>query len=206
LEKIMESSRAAWKRVVFGMVLGAAGSLGLSGSAWALPSYGPSCANCHGDVREAFEISEFSGIADPDGGIGALKFINAQRGSSVQLTANVVDGTPSYGVALVDSFFSPDLFLVQGPGSNWTFEGTHYTVGPLGENAAHGFDLLVPADTPTGYYAFTFTAAGLSPSEFWAQSESFYVRVVPEVGTLLMLSVGVGTIGFVARRRRRKMA
>lgn len=203
----MPLSFPALKRCVSGLSLAVAGTLGLSGTALALSSYGPTCANCHGDVRgDALEVSDFDGIADPDGGIGALKFVNALRGSSVRLTANVVDGGPSYGVGLIDTEFNPDLFLVQGPGSNWTFEGTHFTVGPLSDNAAHSFDLLIPEDTPTGFYAFTFTAAGQGPSDFWAHSERFYVQVVPEAGTLLMLSAGLGVIGFIARRRRRAPA
>ncbi len=175
-------------------------------AAWALPSFSGNCAECHTYARDdAFVITGADGVADPAGGVGELAFFDALPGSSALLTLDVGAGSPSYAAALVDAYGHADLPLAQGAESSWTFDASgpdHYYVGPLAIDAAQAFSLAVPVTTPTGFYAFTFTVAGYA-DQAWSRSESFYVRVVPEAGTLAMMATGLVAVGVVARRKRR---
>lgn len=179
-----------------------------AGQAHARASYGEACSSCHSDQRQGtFELLGHAGEVDPAGGIGALKQYLARPGGTVDLSVAVTIGAEpgtGYGVAVVDAFATNGLPLSQGS-SQWTLGGAYpvyYFVGPVYEDATHTFELRIPDTTAAGHYAFRVSVAGYANSSTWWSGEDIYVSVVPEAGSLAMMTLGLIGVGLVASRRR----
>ena len=73
-----------------------------------------------------------------------------------------------------------------------------------GGDGTRSFELLIPEGTPNDVYDFEFALAG-NPHDGgkYYSDEHFYVQVVPEPGTFVLLGMGLCTLGLCIWRRRK---
>ena len=62
------------------------------------------------------------------------------------------------------------------------------------------FDLFIDPSTPLDFYDLEFAVAGQDGN--WYGDEHFYVQVVPEPGTILMLGMGLALVAGYSHRKR----
>ncbi|GAG24550.1 unnamed protein product, partial [marine sediment metagenome] len=65
------------------------------------------------------------------------------------------------------------------------------------------FDLFIPPGTGPGWYDLEYAVAGSFGPLFY-EDQHFYVKVIPEPSTLMLLGLGLSGLGLFARRRRRR--
>lgn len=186
------SCRSVIPRLAAMVVIG----LVTASNTFGLPVFGPTCVGCHQPATERMEVLNFDAILDP--GTGPLKTFIVEPGSTVQLTARVLNGANAFGVRLRDlgrdGVNNPSNQISFVPDPIWIEWGMppFYITSEAGQPWSGtpvdwDFNMLVSADTPPDFYRFDFAVSG-SDGNRWTQSEAFYVMVVPEP-SLMALTV-----------------
>jgi hypothetical protein len=197
-------------------------------AAHARPHYARNCNACHGGgplVATAPEVVNFDAFADPDeSGTGAedrglLKVFTVEPGGTVDLEV-LVDLEDALNVR-----FAVELKGMEAPGvvnggtlvfdadPDWNRQtGTEisdptrpYYTTPQDEGIDYTdprvftFTMGIDETTPADFYDLEFALAG-QPG-FHYNDEHFYLRVIPEPGTLALIALGAA-VGMTRRRRQ----
>ena len=71
----------------------------------------------------------------------------------------------------------------------------------LGPTIPYIFDLFIDPTTPVDYYDLEFAVGAKLDGVKVYQDEHFYLRVVPEPGTMLLMGLGLALVGYGHRKR-----
>ncbi len=155
---------------------------------------------------------------------GAIPFFTVAPGDTVELTMNVLDGSDKYAVQLkrletagVLGPASTDFLTGYGADVAWFAQGplpaTYFTsvtgFGPVGTSWGGGpdpysFFLTVDANTPINTYDLEYAVAGkFSGGKFYGDKH-FYLNVIPEPATLVLMSLA--GLGIATMRQKRQLA
>ncbi len=156
---------------------------------------------------------------------GELKMFTAQPGQTVDLTMQVENGAVEYAVQLkrmekegfsgsgnrLAGHFTPDpiwhahgaddaTYFISSPDD---YDGHDF---PIGSVVSHTFSLVLAVDAPLDLYDLEFATAGRDVGTTfgkWYGDEHFYLNVVPEPCTNVLLGLGASVLCLLLRRRRR---
>lgn len=157
----------------------------------AKPGYGVSCgkSGCHTSNKNAMTVIEHD--TNTDLGLGALKTYIASPGNTVHLSVNVTNGQNKYAVAIIDmhkaGMQNPSNTLLFTQESSWSDKTTLNPPYYVSSSSGHSwsgsttkrtFQITIDPQTPSDYYLLEFETAGKNGGK-WAQSESFYLKVLP---------------------------
>ena len=166
-----------------------------SSIAQAKPDFGADCSSCHGTPGGALDVLPSS-------------LIEIQRGTMGQVTFDVTD-VPSGDAAIALSDLDDANLMATVVGTGWTLSSQNqYASDPFfASTGPQVLDLEIDALAVPGDYGVGIQLAG-GPGSNWASSYDFTLRVtaIPEPATLALLLTGLGTVGLLALRRRRKTA
>ena len=149
---------------------------------------------------------------------GPLELYVAKPGDTVLLSMEVLDGADEYAVQLkrfdkdgILAGTSGDSLAGYTPDGGWvaqgtlpltyytnTAGGTSWTGGPVGLT----FSLQLAATTPRNVYDLEFALAGHDATAKFYQDEHFYLQVVPEPASFVLVGLGLSLLGLVVCRRK----
>ena len=194
-------------------------------AAYARPSFGGSCANCHGNVQDGrMQVNNEDTTLDLgtqlDGNTrGPLKTFEASPGDTVTLSMEVVDGSPNFAVELkrletggqqndqANKLVWSEANDASNPWSEWgdppyftKDNGSNGGITWSGSPTSYSFDLLIDPSTPLDVYDLEFAIA---TGGFAYDDEHFYLSVVPvpEPSTIALVLFGLVGVGILRRRR-----
>jgi hypothetical protein len=171
-----------------------------------------------------FDPDESSGTPPDDWkDRGALKMFSAKPGQTVELTMQVENGAIEYAVQLKrleKEGFSGSGNKLAGhftPDPSWHAHGTGDTTYftnnpddfdghdfPVGSVVPFTYSLTLAADTPHDIYDLEFATAGRDSATTygkWYGDEHFYLNVVPEPCTNVLIGLGLSILCLRKRRR-----
>lgn len=156
---------------------------------------------------------------------GELKLFTGMPGQTIELTMQVQHGAEEYAVQLkrfekegfsgvgnkLANYITPDLewdvhgfddtsYYTSSPEESDGFDWPEDAVNPI----FHSFTLSLAPDTPVDLYDLEFATAGIDASAThgkWYGDEHFYLMVVPEPSTGVLLVIGLLASLCVRRRR-----
>jgi hypothetical protein len=156
---------------------------------------------------------------------GPLTTYQAAPGDTVSLEVTVLNGDATYAVQLKrletpGQFNSASNFLdwaEANAGDNpWTLQevtnppyftkddGSNGGIPWGGSLISYMFDLFIDPSTPADFYDLEFAVAGKFDTNVrWYQDEHFYLQVVPEPGTVLMMGMGLALMAAGSRKLKR---
>ena len=153
---------------------------------------------------------------------GPLTTYVVAPGDTVTLSVDVLNGADKYAVQLKrletsGQSVSLTNFMVwseDNAASNvWTRQETtnppYFTKDAGGDNGipwagatiSYIFDLFIDPTTPADYYDLEFAVGALLNDVKVYGDEHFYLRVVPEPGTMLLMGLGLALVGYGHRKR-----
>jgi hypothetical protein len=153
---------------------------------------------------------------------GPLTTYVVAPGDTVTLSVDVLNGADDYAVQLKrletpGQSVSASNFLVwseANAGSNvWTRQEVanppYFTKDAGGDNGIpwagatirYIFDLFIDPTTPADYYDLEFAVGAVLDGVKVYQDEHFYLQVVPEPGTMLLMGLGLALVGYGHRKR-----
>ena len=177
-------------------------------------AYGPTCSGCHATPQAGkLSVTGNSGTANPveaagkpDG--GTLPVYIVTQGGTTTLKAQVSNWQSGgmYAV-LLEGFDSASVTSSANnvinftPDPTWTYASGspswYYTPNQtFGGTATMAYNMTVSPTTPVGYYEMSFLIGG----PYGTTSTPFYVDVIPEPMTVVVVAVGAGAV--LLRRRR----
>ena len=158
--------------------------------AGAYPGRTGNCAACHNDG---------SGSLTPSP--NPLELLPGENGLlTFDVTALAAPGENNM-IALEDLSIAELDASIGGGGDSWTL-GTTATKSSQGIGLGpYVLDLMVGSNAVPGLYELNWTLAGSGPT---GNSGTFFVNVIPEPATVVLLGLGIAGVTLISRRRRRR--